>query len=495
MIHGISILTVTSEIACLPAIQSFAREFSKEIGFGPDDQQKILLALEEAVANVIEHAFESAEQTFQIIFEPSAGALKIIIKDKGMPYDPGLLPEYGTPDDIDNIPSRGLGSFIMEQCVDEVEFFNLGREGKELHLVKRLPAKSIIEQDETPETKPDQIIPEAAARISSPPVFEIRLMELPEALEVSRLFYRTYGYSYLSDVMYYPERIAEANREGFMCSVVAVTGHGEIVGHLAMFRDTLDDKIAETGKGAVKESFRGFDLFTRMQEFVNERAEKVGLKGLYGRAVTVHAFSQKMTEKTGYKDCAILLGVAPADMSFKGIEEKLPQRETCVYCFQAVTRLPVTSVYLPPNHETIIRKIYANLGLTRDFIQMQRNAQFTDLTVLNVKVHPETNGAEIVIQYYGEDYVKVLRDHVRDLCVRKIDHITLLLNLGDPVTSRICPEIEKLGFFMAGIVPCLYFEDTLILQYLNNIIIDFSRIKIHSDMTKEIAAYIAASMR
>jgi serine/threonine-protein kinase RsbW len=86
MIHGRSILTITNEITYLPAVQAFAREFSKEIGFGHDDQEKILLALEEAVVNVVEHAFESDEQTFQIIFEPSAGGIKIIIKDKGLPY-------------------------------------------------------------------------------------------------------------------------------------------------------------------------------------------------------------------------------------------------------------------------------------------------------------------------------------------------------------------------------------------------------------------------
>jgi len=56
-------------------------------------------------------------------------------------------------------------------------------------------------------------------------------------------------------------------------------------------------------------------------------------------------------------------------------------------------------------------------------------------------------------------------------------------------------EIEKLGFFMGGIIPCLHFEDTLILQYLNNAIVDPSKIKLYSPIAKEIVAYLADGIR
>ncbi len=53
MIHGSSSLTVTSELSYLPAIQAFAREFSREMGFDGSDQEKILLAIEEAVTETL----------------------------------------------------------------------------------------------------------------------------------------------------------------------------------------------------------------------------------------------------------------------------------------------------------------------------------------------------------------------------------------------------------------------------------------------------------
>jgi anti-sigma regulatory factor (Ser/Thr protein kinase)/GNAT superfamily N-acetyltransferase len=490
MITGRSILTVPSEITYLPAIQAFAREFAREIGFNGNDQEMILLALEEAVTNVIEHAFESAEQSFQIIFEPSAGGIEIIVKDKGLPYDPRLVPEYETPDSIELVSPKGLGSLIMKKCVDEVSFHNLGKEGKELHLIKRLPRKTVLEHGENQEPESLRESSGAKTGTSSPPRFETRLMRSSEALEVSRTFYRTYGYSYLSDVMYYPDRLAELNANGLITSAIAVTEHGEIAGHLAITRDAPDDMIAETGKGAVKPNFRGFDIFTEMQKFLNDEAKARGLKALYGRSVTVHPATQKMTEKTGYKDCAVVLGFAPADMAFKGMENQLSQRESLVYCFQPVVELPVSSVYLPPHHEPILRKIFSNLGLTKSFSTSRGATPTADLSVMTIKAYFEINSAEIVVHHYGKDCTRVLRNHLKDLCARKVEHITLFLNLGDPVTSHVCEEIEGLGFFMAGIIPCLHFEDTLILQYLNNVIIDYSRIRLHSPMAKEIVAYI-----
>ena len=489
MIIGRSILTITSEMNYLPAVQAFAKECSKAIGFSDADQEMILLALEEAVTNVIGHALESSGQSFQIIFEPSAQGITIIVKDKGLPYDPGLIPGYETPGDIEHIPSSGLGSFLMKQCVDQVCFHNLGREGKELHLIKHLPAWSVVGERESPQAEPIIKYAGGDERASVPPVFQVRFMEPSEALEVSRLFYRTYGYTYISEVMYYPDKLAELNRNGLVRSIVAVTEDGEIAGHLAMVRETPDDMIAETGKGAVKQKFRGFDIFTVMQEFLNDHAKDIGIKGLFGRAVTAHIISQKMTESTGYKDCALLLGILPEGV-FRGKAGANTQRETCVHSFQAVVPLPEGPVYLPLHHEELLRRIYSNLGLQRKFRRSRKDSRMADLSVMKTKIYSDIGVAEIVVDEYGKDCIPVLRHHLKELCAKNISHISLYLDLSAPATGRMCKKIEELGFFMAGILPCLHFVDTLILQYLNNVILDRSAINLYSSMAKEILQYI-----
>ena len=177
LISGRSVLTITREMNYLPAIQAFAKECSKAVGFSDTDQEMILLALEEAVTNVIGHALESSAQSFQIIFEPSTQGITIIVKDKGLPYDPGLIPGYEMPEDIEHIPSSGLGSFLMKQCVDHVCFHNLGKEGKELHLIKYLPTRSVVGETESPQSETVTRYTGDDERPSVPPVFRVRFME------------------------------------------------------------------------------------------------------------------------------------------------------------------------------------------------------------------------------------------------------------------------------------------------------------------------------
>jgi len=488
MVYGRSVLSVPNEMAYLPAVQAFAGEVLKSVGFAEDDLERMLVAIEECVANVIKNAFEPDQKaSFQVLFDPSATGLRVIVKDKGLPYDPNRVPDYPGQGGIEEVPPRGLGSFIMKKFVDEASFHNLGKEGKELHLFKHLPRKNITEFSEVPVSRPIQKPPSKGSR---PSTFEVRLMDPSESLEVSRLFYRTYEYSYFADVMYYPERIAALIEEGLMTSVVAVSQDGEIVGHLAMLKETSGEVIAEAGKGAVKDSCRGSHLLTDMMRFLANEAAASGMKALYGRLVTIHIYSQKMTEQAGFRDCAILLGCAPADIAYKGIAETLCQRGTYIYTFLPLRPLPAAAVYLPPHHEPMLRKIYAHLGLNRDFAAAVGNAPKLDYSTIKSKIITDTNAAEIVLSQYGNDYIRALHYELKNICIKKVDQITLFLDLHDPVTSTACSEIEKLGFFISGVIPCLHFEDTLILQYLNNIRMDYSLIKVHSQMARELLDYI-----
>ena len=69
-IADISRLVVPNNLLYLSAIQSFASEVAGKLGFPKHDIDKIQLALEECVINVIEHSFEPGEKaTYEIIFK------------------------------------------------------------------------------------------------------------------------------------------------------------------------------------------------------------------------------------------------------------------------------------------------------------------------------------------------------------------------------------------------------------------------------------------
>lgn len=490
---GTSEITITNNISFLPAVQAYAEEVAKQCGFGENDRAMILLALEEAVTNVIKHAFEDGEkQTFKIIFEPSSTYLTIIVKDKGLPYAPSLVPEFNIDKDLMQESLSGLGSLLMKKSVDEVSFHNLGREGKELHLTKYFPFKNITEYKGAGEMEVFSQTTEAAAPESGEIKAEIRLMNPQEALEVSQLFYRCYGYTYSIDAIYYPDKLAQLITEGRIISAVTVTDTNEIVGHVGLVRPDAHSRVAEAGMAATKPTFRGFGSMKKMVYFLMDVAKKVGLEGLYGKAISYHTYSQKTGYACGYRDCAIALGVIPSDRVYKGIMDSVPQRGTVVYSFIPLTDIKPAVIYAPLKHLPFIESIYRNLNLAVSLEAPEKDKSYIteEKCIVKTEFLPAFNRADVEIIQYGEDVLEVTSKVMKDLLKKKLDQISLYLNLEHPATANLCEEFEKMGFFIAGAIPLLHFDHTLILQYLNNISLDYSTIQLNSDFAKNMLNYI-----
>jgi serine/threonine-protein kinase RsbW len=99
--------------------------------------------------------------------------------------------------------------------------------------------------------------------------------------------------------------------------------------------------------------------------------------------------------------------------------------------------------------------------------------------------------ARIIIDRYGGNIVTALKTKLKELCLKNIEVITLYLNLADPLTSHFCDQFEQLGFFFAGVLPMgLQRGDALILQYLNNVPIDYAHIQLESDLAKLVLSHI-----
>ncbi len=104
----------------------------------------------------------------------------------------------------------------------------------------------------------------------------------------------------------------------------------------------------------------------------------------------------------------------------------------------------------------------------------------------------ETGGPEgfarIEVERFGEDIVAEVQSRLRDLCLKHFEVIHLRLNLFDPATRAYTDDFEKLGFFFSGILPGGRGGDALILQYLNNVPLDYDKINIDSEIGRELLA-------
>jgi serine/threonine-protein kinase RsbW len=129
-------LCMIGTMADLPQIIEFVERACEEASVDPATRFDLKLAVEEACANVIEHAYRGIGGELQVCFEVVGGDVRITVTDHGQPFDPRevAMPDLSLP--LEERPIGGLGLFLMQQLMDEVRFI-FSEDGNRLSMVKR----------------------------------------------------------------------------------------------------------------------------------------------------------------------------------------------------------------------------------------------------------------------------------------------------------------------------------------------------------------------
>ncbi|HSX03136.1 MAG TPA: ATP-binding protein [Rhabdochlamydiaceae bacterium] len=105
----------TANLDTLPAMMLWIEECINLLKLPPPDMRKVKLALEEAIVNVINHAYESQKGELDLIFRLYRKKIKFILKDKGFPFDPlNQKTKVGG--------EGGLGILLMREYMDEIYY-------------------------------------------------------------------------------------------------------------------------------------------------------------------------------------------------------------------------------------------------------------------------------------------------------------------------------------------------------------------------------------
>jgi anti-sigma regulatory factor (Ser/Thr protein kinase) len=144
-------LTITNETRNLSLVRTTVSEVLDASPFDQNMRNKIIVAVDEALANVVEHAYEGSVGDIVVSLELTTEQLRVLICDNGVQFNPGerLNSTIDIHDHIRKGLKGGLGLFLMRQIMDEVRFAQDSEWVNELVMIKNLPSA-----DETPEGKP-----------------------------------------------------------------------------------------------------------------------------------------------------------------------------------------------------------------------------------------------------------------------------------------------------------------------------------------------------
>ncbi len=473
-------LNIPNSIDYLHIVQSFVKESALLYKLEDSVLSKLPLIAEEAFSYILKTSFDDEEKSsVKVAVGSDKFYFRVSFFDLGLPVDESITTQY-KPLNIDKISTDGIELFFLKKFVDELQWVNHGGQGKELRLLFYIPYSDItsIKEHKT----------EVDKRKIDPDDLEVRPMRSEDAVEISRTIYRTYGYTYPNEDLYYPEKIIELNRSGNLISVVSVDKKTKkVVGHYALECPNLIS-IAEIGQAVVSPSYRGFDLMARMRAVLEKKARELKLEGIVAQPVTSHLFSQKVNIKNGLSVCGIAFGLVPKELSFKKIKsEKLTQRETCMLYFQALCyRKRVLSIPFP--HKEVIKRIYSRLGFTYTLLT---NAMPTTDGNIKTKYYSSWGYGVITVVDLGAKNIQDIKNALNHLRFEmSADVIFLYISLERAVIDRLVEDVQKIGFFFCGVVPSfLEGEDALRFEYLNTKI-SLDNIEIEGEDAKELVRYI-----
>jgi serine/threonine-protein kinase RsbW len=479
-------ITLLADGEYLGAALSFIREAAGRLGLTSSDVTALVRAVEEVSLNVIEHAFEPGRPaTFDIVLLRGPGEVVVAIEDRGLPFDWKLLEAN---------PHSGLTVPSLTGFADAVRFSNLGPRGNRVEIVKRLPFTAI---DAYPAiVKPGAVAPAAVDPRATP--VTLRLMTPDDAVAVAQCTYAVYGYTVPDDYLYFPDHMCEMLHGGLLEVCVGATAAGEIVSCLTREVERPGAAVGYLGEGMVDPRFRGHRLLEQMLAFFVQHATEERMLGLYAEAVTVHPFSQKSNLALGAAETGVQLA-DEAPVIFKQIADTTSEKRTATVLSYFKTNQGLRrTVYPPAHHQAMVERIYERSGLDRTVETATAPTAAPPLSQgaqVRVDVFPRWSEAALRVTAYGSDLPDLVRLRLRELCLRRIDWISLDLPLSHPGVRDLCAPLEALGFFFAGIIPDLADDDVLRLQYLNDVEADVESAQIASEFGQELFAYVVRAMR
>lgn len=437
-------LTVPSDERSLPIVSAVVAQFGAAVGLTPE----VDVALDGATQALVRFVFAQAypgEVTgeVELVFECEAGAIRVTLQDWGEP-----IPSFGGA-------GRPVPAELTEVDlqVDDLRLVNLGSEGKLLTAL--LPAPAVVAADPTGHAFGVPPASAPATTTATADEIEIRPVADDEVAAVSRLLYSNYGLSYGHPDFYRPDWFAEQLAEGRVLSTVAVF-EGEVVGHHALLREE-DETAGETGVAVVHSAYRGLGVFGRLFAHTVERAQAQGLDAVFGRAVTVHPFSQRAERAHGYRETALLLGAVPASMAMRGIGDadvEVARRSATLVTYHALGATGPRAVTLPARYADPLRAAYALLGL-----EVAPVGAFADADDGPEIVARDDRGRAtgvLLVRRWRPGAGRRLVHEIREMNRRHEDVVYVDLDLhalDAPALDEALAVLHDRGFFYAGLMP------------------------------------------
>jgi serine/threonine-protein kinase RsbW len=119
------VLRVKSSSACISEVEQYVLKLFEQFGIDPELYPNILISLTEAVNNAVQHG--NRNDVTKVVCVKSRKNNRVLcceISDEGPGFNPEIIPDPTTPENIEKPGGRGV--FLMKQLSDKIRFKDNG---------------------------------------------------------------------------------------------------------------------------------------------------------------------------------------------------------------------------------------------------------------------------------------------------------------------------------------------------------------------------------
>lgn len=433
-------ITVSADEGLISPTLDLVEELAAASGVSERDSLRLRLNLEEILLSVFSYGYRSdRRRSVDVSVTALPDSLRVSVHDKGIPYDYETLRSGG----------GAISADILTRMPDGPVLRSLGSGGREQVL-------------EFPRVPPCGSGSGAGGSESAPCLegIEIHPMRPEEGIQVAQCLYDEFGYSYINDIVYYPERFAAAVESGRFACYTAVSRDGEVAAVLSLTTDPHLPGTGEVSMGVVRKKYRKASLMTRLTEAVMGRARELGMTSVFCRPVGYHPYTQKIALAQGMMPCCVELNHLAADLA-NSYEDGEHRHHT--FCGTLMLRDTHRMIHCPPGEEDIAEAVIRNCGLDRGFAPSEAPAPGSE-TIVDTDINPILRAACIYVDRVGEDHVQALGREHRRMKSSMCELCNLYINLQDPAAAAMYDAAKALGYFVTGMLPASEKCDYLMMQ-------------------------------
>jgi serine/threonine-protein kinase RsbW len=130
-------LRVKAALENVPVAMDFVVDAARSVGLDGQVLHQIQLVVDEACANVVDHAYDGLERgDMEVSCHLDDRDFVICVRDWGRGFDPDGVPDPDVTAALEERTLGGLGLFLIRQFMDRVQYSSDPAQGNELLMSK-----------------------------------------------------------------------------------------------------------------------------------------------------------------------------------------------------------------------------------------------------------------------------------------------------------------------------------------------------------------------